>query len=566
MPKGFDRLQYFVPERTDDELARASIRSVTVRSQRIEPPVTFNSDESAARFYLGKILMQDARAPMRSLASPERTEHTPDVRFKSSDLVPGSQHCLVRFDQTSASIPVFGSGIVVHLDENREIVSATGDVASLGNVSPLATISPLDALRALAASLKVDESQLAKTTPPELTFFHPDAQSVWHLAYHFRNVPFEPADAVDGHGDHGLSPSPRRLDGCAGYLVDAHDGGVLFSYRSAPALDLPVELTGLDVLGRSHDFLGRQLDDGSFLLEDPLHLIKTYDLSLGDIDGAVVPVSPIAHASGDFAGTNPAAVSAHANASHVHEFYRTVLSRDSVDNKKMVLESFINCTYARGELAPLWRNAVWWRGRMWYGQDRAKDGSLQSLARFLDIIGHELTHGVTETTAGLVYQGQSGALSESFSDIFGVIIANWTPLNPDRDVATWTWTIGAGLGKGGLPLRDLSDPSVTGDPAHMKDFVTTTKDYGGVHTNSNIHNKAVHNMLVATDASGARVFRPTEVAILMYLTLEGLSSRATFADAIARLLEVARVFYARDSVMRDARIAVIRACYTAVGI
>jgi bacillolysin/neutral peptidase B len=114
--------------------------------------------------------------------------------------------------------------------------------------------------------------------------------------------------------------------------------------------------------------------------------------------------------------------------------------------------------------------------------------------------------------ATFLIKDQSGALNESFSDIFGIIIANWDPQDPDRDVSSWTWQLGAGLGEGGGPLRDLSNPRVTGDPDHMQDFLRTKRDSGGVHTNSNIHNKAAYNVLTATDAHGRRVFRPMEAA------------------------------------------------------
>ena len=319
------------------------------------------------------------------------------------------------------------------------------------------------------------------------------------------------------------------------------------------------------MLGRPQTFWGRLLPDQTFELSDPLRRIKTYDLQRRDIDSATLPTSPVANAAADFAGINPAAVSAHFHATHVHDFYKSVLQRDGIDDKKMDLVSVVNCTYARGETPPVWRNAVWWDGRMWYGQDLAPDGSLTSYARFLDVIAHELTHGVTESTSGLLYEGQAGALNESFSDIFGVIIANWDPRDPNRDVSAWTWTIGLGLGDKGGPLRDLSNPRVTGDPDHMKDFVHTTEDYGGVHTNSNIHNKAGYNLLTASDL-GKRVFTPTEVAVWMYLALLRLSSRAAFSDALQAVVDVGSIYDAGNPAKRAQRVAAVRKSYGDVGI
>ena len=83
-----------------------------------------------------------------------------------------------------------------------------------------------------------------------------------------------------------------------------------------------------------------------------------------------------------------------------------------------------------------------------------------------EVIAHELTHGVTEKSSQLVYRDQSGALNESFSDIFGIIIKNWWEAPIRDDVDTWDWELGPGLGQDG-PLRDLSDPTRTGKPDHM---------------------------------------------------------------------------------------------------
>ena len=183
---------------------------------------------------------------------------------------------------------------------------------------------------------------------------------------------------------------------------------------------------------------------------------------------------------------NPAAISAHVHAGQVWDFYNSILQRKSVDDEGMELVSIVNCT-SPDDVEPggdpnEWGNAIWWENRMWYGQMKNKKGELVSVATYLDIIGHELTHGVTEKSSALIYQGQSGALNESFSDIMGVIIFNWYTRGPDSPVSEWTWEIGAGWGGDGLPLRDMSNPGRTGDPAHMKQFLRTREDSGGVHS------------------------------------------------------------------------------------
>jgi bacillolysin len=173
---------------------------------------------------------------------------------------------------------------------------------------------------------------------------------------------------------------------------------------------------------------------------------------------------------------------------------------------------------------------------------------------------------VTAYSSRLVYQDQSGALNESFSDIFGIIIRNWDFGSPDGGTtATWNWEIGSGFGANGGPLRDMSDPSKTGDPAHMDNYLHTVADSGGVHTNSNIHNKAAHNILTAGDAAGP-IFTPRDVAYLYYLTLVRLSRLATFSDVRDTLINVASTLYAGNQAELTRKLAAINEAYDAVGI
>jgi Zn-dependent metalloprotease len=251
-------------------------------------------------------------------------------------------------------------------------------------------------------------------------------------------------------------------------------------------------------------------------------------------------------------------------------FFDTVLQRDGVDGKNMPLVSIVNCVYrpSRPDSREL-QNAFWDRDghRMLYGQTMAADlGRLVSYSRFIDVIAHELTHGVTQFTCELDYVDESGALDESFSDIFAVIIKNWDG-NEDQGgtVTTWDWEIGAGLGGNGLPLRDMKDPKRTGNPDHMDAYAKGSGDHGHVHTNSNIHNKAAFNVLTAVGADGRPLFSPYQAARLFYLTLQQLSRLATFSDARLEMLDVAASMTG-DTAELDERVAGIKAAYTAVGI
>jgi bacillolysin/neutral peptidase B len=348
-------------------------------------------------------------------------------------------------------------------------------------------------------------------------------------------------------------------------LVDAHDGELLHSYPAQPTI---VRCEGIDEDERAQSFFGDRNGNG-FQMYDQLRSIRTFDLASGDIDG---PLPEVPVTSENSSSWQPSAVSAHVSAMRVQLFLYDVLGRDSIDDKGMELVSFVNCTYAAHQQPPEWRNAVWYDGKMWYGQAKDGSGKLRSLARYLDVIAHELTHGITETTSNLIYSGQSGALNESFSDIFGVIIANWWLVGQgkDGDTKKWSWEIGQGLGGKDdqgrdLPLRDFSNPTRTEDPDHMARYNPAPEDYGGVHTNSNIHNKAAYTLLTAAKPDGSPAISVRDVAVLYYLTLQKLSSQASFTD-VRRTLSMTAKSYFGNPDEAAAAVRQIEAAYDAVGI
>jgi Zn-dependent metalloprotease len=178
------------------------------------------------------------------------------------------------------------------------------------------------------------------------------------------------------------------------------------------------------------------------------------------------------------------------------QFYLDVLGRNSIDGRGMRLEGYVH----RGTK---YNNAFWDGQEMVFG-----DGDGRVFTDFtgsLDVIGHELTHGVTEFTAGLEYHNQSGALNESLSDVFGSLVKQWK-LGQTADQADWL--VGVEVFTPMIEadaLRSLKEPGTAYDnallgkdpqPGHMKDYVelpdTDDGDNGGVHVNSGIPNKAFY--------------------------------------------------------------------------
>jgi bacillolysin len=563
----------------DDETARSpeSFRGrAPADMEEGAPGLFFNSDEAAARFYLDQLFQADERPALQAVVEPERPERVPGLVVESEqDLRPLSTHQL-RFAQTHQQIPIFGASAVVELTETRDLVSVNAQLDEVSGVDPVESLSRTEALERVAqytgASLPAQAGVSGR-----LNFYRDEAGS-WHLAWFFTELPAEPPDTTEATDDeallgHGLGPRP--IPPSFNYLVDAHDGEILFCYSAVPtALPIPTQCKGIDENEANQTFFGQLAASTgtTCLLNDPLRSVRTFDLQFQDIDSnPPLPDRPVEAASSDYGTTNRAAVSAHLNASRVQDFYKVVLQRDGIDDKGMDLISLVNVTAASMQPPPSLLNAFWWQHRMWYGQIM-RNGRLVSLSRYLDVIGHELTHGVIESTSNLVYATQSGALNESFADIAGVIINNWYTAPDRQDVGTWNWDIGPGLRNDGRPLRDFADPSRTGHPKHMDEFrhlrpgerPGRSNDQGWVHFNSNIHNKAVHNLLTMTK-DGTRVFSVPDVAVLTYLSMARLTPLATFSQALQAVIDVAQTYFGGDADKED-KIAGIREAYQLVGI
>ncbi|GGO80706.1 M4 family metallopeptidase [Wenjunlia tyrosinilytica] len=225
---------------------------------------------------------------------------------------------------------------------------------------------------------------------------------------------------------------------------------------------------------------------------------------------------------------------------HTHRLYLDAFERDSIDDSGLALNATVH--YSRH-----YDNAFWDGEQMVFGDG---DGEVfNDFTISLDVIGHELTHGVTQYTANLDYSGQSGALNESMSDVFGSLVKQYAL---GQGAAEADWLIGEGLLTDqvqGVALRSMKAPGTAYDddvlgkdpqPATMDDYVETTDDNGGVHINSGIPN---HAFYLAATALGGNAWERAGRIWYDVLTGGKLATDADFASFAGLTAAAARARY-----------------------
>lgn len=224
--------------------------------------------------------------------------------------------------------------------------------------------------------------------------------------------------------------------------------------------------------------------------------------------------------------------SAHDYAGHTYDFYFTHFQRDSYDNAGAELKSY--ACYGKN-----YQNAFWDGERMTYGEGFAVD----------DVVAHELSHAVTEHTSNLIYANQSGALNESFSDIFGeaVDLTN----NSGNDADSVRWEMGESIPGIGA-IRNMMDPTRFGDPDRTTspNYVCGSSDHGGVHSNSGVPNKAFALMVDGGVFNGYTITgigmdKAIQVAYRTNATY--LTASAKFLDAYNGFIQSCHDLYGADA-------------------
>ena len=282
-------------------------------------------------------------------------------------------------------------------------------------------------------------------------------------------------------------------------------------------------------------------DTGSYLMKDQTHRqpggatvpITTWDGRGWDYynlldsqwpEGLTPFASPSTKLGADL--TDAGAVDAAWDAAQVFEWYQTKLGRNSLDDAGMPINSIVGITYGGSPFV----NAYWDGTRMVYGSG---DAEYLPLAADPDVVGHEMTHGVVEHTASLVYAGQSGALNEAIADYFGNAIdvdTSGTSMSDPR-----ASLIGGDLCRTLAPvqcaLRDLDDGATTADFQHLMD--TPSMDDGGVHLNSTIVSGALWDLRQALG-------KPVADKIVYRALTDYLTPMSDFVDAREAVLASAK--------------------------
>lgn len=260
---------------------------------------------------------------------------------------------------------------------------------------------------------------------------------------------------------------------------------------------------------------------------------------------------------GDKASKDPAVNEAYNHSGTTYDFYRRVFDRNSLDDRGMSLISSVH-------LGRRLNNAFWTGEQMAYGDG---DGSLfVRFTKSLDVVGHELTHGVITHTSNLEYRNESGALNEHLADVFGSLVKQW---KKKQTASKADWLIGPdimGPDTDAKALRTFKDePAFEDDPLlgtdpqpkHMRDKYTGSSDNGGVHINSGIPN---HAFFLAARAMGGRAWE--QAGRIWYNTMLALTPTSEFQEMAARTIQEAEVLCGT----RSSEAKAVREAWQAVGL
>lgn len=506
-----------------------------------------------------------------SYISQARRSGDLQIRSTTRDpLVPS--HTSERFQQFYQGVPIWGSDVV--RDSDGGAAASVFGVLSPDNLS-LSVTPALSLDQGRAALLSGGGANASLQTAPTLVIARlQDGQH--RLAYS------------------GVVSGDREIDRV---FVDAQTGAEVMRYSEIQTQTAAVG-TGTGVLGDQKK-LSVQLLSGTYFAYDQHRppVIQTFDLknSLTTFKlillGARQLLGSDTASDSDNVWTDPAVVDAHVNVSWAYDFYYKRFGRSGLDGRNKSMYIVTNALSKIGALSVSTAdlnyavNAFWCStcaqgaGLMFFGNGipvgYSLDGqNVSNVAGSLDVSVHELTHAVTTYTSNLIYQNESGALNEAFSDIIGTS-AEFYYQPTGSGLRTADYLIGedswrAFLAGSQSGIRSMSNPGLFADPDHYSRRYITTADNGGVHSNSGIANQAFYlaieggtnrtSGLAVTGVGAANREQIEKVFFRAFTVL--LPSSATFSVARAATIQAARDLYGANSSAERA----ITQAWTAVGV
>jgi len=341
------------------------------------------------------------------------------------------------------------------------------------------------------------------------------------------------------------------IDAQTGEILDKHSTVCHFHGPESEIFDGKTSSTAIDLLGQRRNINVYECG-GAYFLADAARTMfygDESDCTNDDllINGVIITYDALGNSPQkpgsfryDYSISNdlnvwndPRAISAHFNGGSAYEYFKNTFGRESINGDRGNIESFYNVTEDNGQQMD---NAFWTGAAIFYGN--GNQAFVRPLSAGLDVAGHEMSHGVIQTSANLRYEGESGALNEHFADVFGTMI--------ERD----TWQIGEDVVNTQLfptgALRNMADPnnggSRVGDPGYQPASVSQQfrgpEDNGGVHINSGIPNHAYY-LFAINDNVGIEIAEQVYYKVLtQYLT-----PRSQFIDLRAAVIQVASQDY-----------------------
>jgi thermolysin len=314
----------------------------------------------------------------------------------------------------------------------------------------------------------------------------------------------------------------------------------------------------------------------------------TYDMKANPVRASQVLSGQVSLVDNDIAittrndniWTDPAVVSTHAYAGLSYSFFHDRFERRGLNNNDIRFRLVVNPVRAQdfatqgGQFPLFFNNAAYFGGGfVGFGVGSILPNGVTNLRNFggaLDIVGHELAHGVTRFTSNLIYQNESGALNEAFSDIMGVAIEfTYQAFGAGSGFADWEQGEDART-NGIVGLRSFSNPAQRGHPDHYSIRFTGTSDNGGVHINSSIVNHMVFlavmggtHRLSGLRVDGVGFSNRHQIEDIVYRAFtQLLPANASFSVARAATIQAARDLFGVGSAAEQ---AIIQA-WNAVGV